>query len=91
MNHDEDLKKMKSLLDEAPNPKMIQQWQSALANRAQQLRRRQKTPWLQLAVAASVGFIVGAIAFSQPNKKSPELEVSSREDATIEYIYTNNN
>lgn len=89
MNEDQDLKKIRNLLDHEPAPQVVNQWQTALAHRQYLLKKRKNTPWLQLAVAASVGFIVGAIAFYQPEHK-PEKIISS-EDATIEYIYTNNN
>lgn len=89
MNEDQDLNKIRNLLDQKPSQQAVNQWQTALANRQYQLKRRKSTPWLQLAVAASVGFIVGAIAFYQPEHK-PKQIISS-DDATIEYIYTNNN
>ncbi len=89
MNEDQDLKKIRALLDQGPGSQVVHQWQAALANRQYLLKKRKNTPWLQLAVAASVGFIVGAFAFYQPEHK-PEKIISS-DDATIEYIYTNNN
>lgn len=89
MNDDQDLKKINSLLNEAPSPQMVKKWQSALADRKYMIRRKKSTPWLQLAVAASIGFIVGALAFYRPMPKSVEQFVS--DDATIEFISVNSN
>jgi len=89
MSEDQDLKKINSLLNEGPSPEMIKKWQSSLADRKYLIRRRKSAPWLQLAVAASVGFIIGALAFYRP--ATNEIENISSDDATIEFITTNSN
>lgn len=89
MSEDQDLKKINSLLNEGPSPEMIKKWQSSLADRKYLICRRKSAPWLQLAVAASVGFIVGALAFYRPSSQPTEKFVS--DDATIEFISVNNN
>lgn len=81
---------MELLQVEGPSPCDIQNWQRALLARQLQKNWPRKSNWSQIAVAASIGFVVGLTAMA----KVPHSTVSFHEEkntssnATIESVYT---
>jgi hypothetical protein len=91
MNDDQNLKNLGKNLDVRPNDLDLQKWKIAVRAKKSELKRKKKNIWVQWGVAASFGFVLGAVVFSDHTfKPQPKSEaISFEQDATFEHVYTN--